>query len=134
MHLALNSGHDGWFPDVIRWSCADPGQHLMKTHASNGVSQMIPGPMHTFRISSRSVSVSLCALMACRTSRGFREFRRSLDLFKRLADARDLSFFFFFFFSFSFSRNTVHTFGRTRASRLIPARKLRSRYLVKPFR
>lgn len=44
LHLALNSGHDGWFPDVIQWSCAAPTRRLMKTHASNGASQMIPTP------------------------------------------------------------------------------------------
>lgn len=44
MHLALNSDHDGWFPDVIQWNCAAPSRRLMKTHASSGASQMIPGP------------------------------------------------------------------------------------------
>lgn len=44
LHLALNSGHDGWFPDVIHWNCAAPSRRLMKTHASSGASQMIPGP------------------------------------------------------------------------------------------
>lgn len=44
LHLALNSGYGGWFPDVIQWSCAAPTRRLMKTHASNGASQMIPRP------------------------------------------------------------------------------------------
>lgn len=44
LHLALNSGHDGWFPDVIHWNCAAPSRRLMKTHASSGASQMILGP------------------------------------------------------------------------------------------
>jgi len=44
LHLALNSDHDGWFPDVIQWSCAAPTRRLMKTHASSGASQMIPRP------------------------------------------------------------------------------------------
>lgn len=44
LHLALNSGHGGWFPDVIQWSCAAPTRRLMKTHAFNGASQMIPRP------------------------------------------------------------------------------------------
>lgn len=55
LHLALNSGHDGWFPDVIHWNCAAPSRRLMKTHASSGASQMIPGPPVRIRSACRCV-------------------------------------------------------------------------------
>lgn len=68
LHLALNSGHDGWFPDVIHWNCAAPSRRLMKTHASSGASQMIPGPSplsraHVLRVVAFG-SVPLYTLMA----------------------------------------------------------------------
>lgn len=55
LHLALNSGHDGWFPDVIHWNCAAPSRRLMKTHAWSGASQMIPGPPVRIRSACRCV-------------------------------------------------------------------------------
>lgn len=69
MHLALNSGHDGWFPDVIQWNCAAPSRRLMKTHASSGASQMIPARAYVPHVVAFG-SVPLYTLMAFRVQLG----------------------------------------------------------------
>lgn len=74
MHLALNSGHDGWFPDVIQWNCAAPSRRLMKTHASSGASQMIPGRAYVPHVVAFG-SVPLYTLMAFRVQLGCLEIR-----------------------------------------------------------
>jgi len=115
LHLALNSGHDACFPDVIQWSCAAPMLRLMKTHASNDASQMIPRPCIRF-VSRRArfrfiVRTNGVPVTRYRTSLGHRYIAKVARRRSPLSPLAMRSFIFPLSLSFSLGLDTAHTIG-----------------------